>query len=42
MNPALFGLQGRILSKDPVLVIDRDGLIGEPLSLKLSKEFYNK
>ena len=39
MNPALFGLQGRILSKDPVLVIDRDGLIGEPLSLKLSKEF---
>lgn len=26
-------------SQNPILVIDRNGLIGEPLSLKLSKEF---
>lgn len=27
------------LSKNLILVIDRDGLVGEPLSIKLSKEF---
>ena len=39
MKSALFGLQNHSSSKNPVLVIDRDGLIGKPLSLKLSKEF---
>jgi len=40
MKSALFGLpQSHSFSKNPILVIDRAGLIGEPLSLKLSKEF---
>jgi len=39
MKPAFFGLQNHSFSNNPILVIDRDGLIGEPLSLKLSKEF---
>jgi len=39
MKPAFFGLQKHSFSNNPILVIDRDGLIGEPLSLKLSKEF---
>lgn len=40
MKPALFGSQHiHSFSKNPILVIDRAGLIGEPLVLKLSKEF---
>lgn len=39
MKSSLFGLQSHPVSKNPILVIDRTGLIGEPLSLKLSKEF---
>ena len=39
MKPAFFGLQNHSFPKNPILVIDRSGLIGEPLSLKLSKEF---
>lgn len=39
MNPALFGLRSFSFSKNPILVIDRLGLIGEPLALKLSREF---
>jgi len=39
MKPAFFGLQNHSFSDNPILIIDRDGLIGELLSLKLSKEF---
>jgi len=39
MKPALFGFTNHFFSKNPILVIDRFGLVGEPLSLRLSKEF---
>lgn len=40
MKSALFSHQySHSFSQNPILIIDRDGLIGEPLSLKLSKEF---
>lgn len=40
MKSAFFGpRQNHSLGKNPILVIDREGLIGEPLCLKLSKEF---
>lgn len=39
MNSAPSGFRNYFFSKHPILIIDRDGLIGDSLSLKLSKEF---
>ncbi len=39
MTTAQLSLQRHSFSKNPILVIDRVGLIGKDLSLKLSKEF---
>src|SRR3989338_2242443 len=40
MKSAFFGFKNHSFFKNSILVIDRMGLIGEPLSLKLSKEFF--
>lgn len=39
MNSAPSGFRNYSFSKHPLLIIDRDGLIGDSLSLKLSREF---
>jgi hypothetical protein len=39
MKPAVFSPSSRLRSENPILVIDKDGFIGEPLSLKLSEKF---
>lgn len=40
MKPAFFDFKNHSFFKNSILIIDRDGLIGEPLALKLSKEFF--
>jgi hypothetical protein len=39
MKPAFFGLPSRFHLGNPILIIDRYGLIGEPLALKFSDKF---
>ncbi len=40
MKSAYFNFQNHSFHNNPILIIDREGLIGEPLSLKLAKEFF--